>query len=51
MRARHRDVITIRDVDIWSIFSRLVGVFTLKFMGITHVFGHLAMSYTITLSI
>ena len=40
MQSRRRDVIITRDVDIRSIIilSRLVGVFTLKSMGITHVF-------------
>ena len=31
MRARHRDVIIIRDVDIRSIFFGSVGVFTLVY--------------------
>ena len=38
MRAHHRDVIITRYVDIRSIFFGSVGVFTLKSMGITHVF-------------
>ena len=38
MRARHRDVIITRDVASEVYSSGLVGVFTLKSMGITHVF-------------
>ena len=38
MKARHRDVIITRDVTSGVHSSRLVGVFTLKSMGKTHVF-------------